>query len=51
MGIKRERIVRLALQNQLEVNLSQSRPALLLGKLLKAKIGQSQVHDNSGLAA
>ncbi len=51
MAIKRERIVRLALQNQLEVNLSQSRPALLLDKLLKAKIGQSQVHDHSDLAA
>ena len=50
MVIKRERIVRLALQNQLAVNLSQSRPALLLDKLLRAKTGQSQVHDHSGLA-
>ncbi len=51
MVIKRERIVRLALQNQLAVNLPQSRPALLLDKLLRAQTGQSQVHDHSGLAA
>ncbi len=50
-GYPSERIVRLALQNQLEVNLSRSRPALLLDKLLRAKIGHSQVHDNSDLAA
>ncbi len=48
-GYPSERIVRLALQNQLEINLSQSRPALLLDKLLRAKIGRSQVHDNSDL--
>ncbi len=51
MVIKRERIVRLALQNQLEVNLSRTRPALLLDKLLRAKIGSSPVHGNSDLAA
>ncbi len=50
-GYPSERIVRLALQNQLEVNLSRTRPALLLDKLLRAKIGHSQVHDNSDLAA
>ena len=41
-GYPTERIVLLALQNQLEVNLSQSRPALLLDKLLRAKIGHFQ---------
>ncbi|MGK7935016.1 MAG: hypothetical protein AB4206_04335 [Xenococcaceae cyanobacterium] len=50
-GYPSERIVRLALQNQLAVNLSRSRVGLLLDKLLEAKIGRSQVHDNSGLAA
>ncbi len=50
-GYPSERIVRLALQNQLAVNLSRSRPALLLDKLLRAKTGNSQVHDHSGLAA
>ncbi len=50
-GYPSERIVRLALQNQLAVNLSRSRPALLLDKLLEVKIGPSQVHDNSDLAA
>ena len=50
-GYPSERIVRLALQNQLAVNLSQSRPALLLDKLLRAKIGHSQLHDKSDLAA
>lgn len=50
-GYPSERIVRLALENQLQVNFSRSRPALLLDKLLRAKIGHSQVHDNSDLAA
>jgi hypothetical protein len=50
-GYPSERIVRLALQNQLEINLSQSRPALLLDKLLEMKIGKSQVHEHSDLAA
>ena len=50
-GYPSERIVRLALQNQLEINFSRSRPALLLDKLLRAKIRPSQVHDNSDLAA
>lgn len=50
-GYPSERIVRLALQNQLEVNFSRSRPALLLDKLLRAKIGHSQVHDKSDLTA
>ena len=50
-GYPSERIVRLALENQLEINLSQSRPALLLDKLLETKIGKSQVHDHSDLAA
>ncbi len=50
-GYPSERIVRLALQNQLAVNLSRSRAGLLLDKLLEAKIGPSQVHDHSDLAA
>jgi hypothetical protein len=50
-GYPSERIVRLALQNQLEDNLSRSRAGLLLNKLLEAKIGSSQVHEHSDLAA
>ena len=50
-GYPTERIVLLALQNQLEVNFSRSRPALLLDKLLRAKIGHAQVPDKSDLAA
>ncbi len=50
-GYPSERIVRLALQNQLEVNFSRSRPAMLLDKLLRTKIGRSQVHNKSDLAA
>ena len=50
-GYPSERIVLLALTNQLEVNLSQSRPALLLDKLLRAKIGSFPVPENSDLAA
>ena len=50
-GYPSERIVLLALQNQLDINLSQSRPTLLLDKLLRSQIGHSQVPDNSDLAA
>lgn len=50
-GYPSEQIVRLALQHQRELNLAKSRPALLLAKLLRAKIGQAQTYDNSGLAA
>ena len=50
-GYPSERIVRLAIKNQFEDNLSRSRAGLLLNKLLKTKIGSSQVYDNSDLAA
>ena len=50
-GYPSKRIVLLALQNQLDINLSQSRPTLLLDKLLQSQIGHSQVPDNSDLAA
>lgn len=50
-GYPSERIVLLALQNQLDVNFSQSRPALLLDKLLRSKIGPFPIPDNSDLAA
>jgi hypothetical protein len=50
-GYPSERIVLLSLQNQLDFNLSQSRPALLLDKLLRAKIGHFPVPENSHLAA
>jgi hypothetical protein len=50
-GYPSEQIVRLALQHQRELNLAKIRPALLLAKLLRAKIGQAQTYDNSGLAA
>ena len=50
-GYPSERIVILALQNQLDVNLSRSRPALLLDKLLRSKIGNFPIPENSDLAA
>jgi hypothetical protein len=48
-GYPSERIVCLALQHNLS-NLSQSRPALLLDKLLEAKFEKAQPHDNAPLA-
>jgi hypothetical protein len=45
-GYPSEQIVRLTLQHQLTTNLAQSRPVLLLQKLLAAKLTPSQSHDH-----
>jgi hypothetical protein len=50
-GYPSEQIVRLALQHQQTVNLAKSRPALLLQKLLAAKLTPSPAPDNETLAA
>ncbi len=50
-GYPSEQIVRLSLQNQQEMNLSKSMPALLLAKLLADKNESAKEPDQSVLAA
>ena len=50
-GYPSEQIVRLSLQSQHPVNLFKSRSALLLNKLLAAKLGSSQAPNKQTLAA
>ena len=50
-GYPSERIVRMALQDQQELVLSKSRPALLLNKLLAGKIEQGNTSKTPSLAA
>ncbi|MEO1149197.1 MAG: transposase, partial [Cyanobacteria bacterium J06638_22] len=50
-GYPSEQIVRLALQHQQKLNLAQSRPTLLLQKLLAAKLTRIQAPDKQALTA
>ena len=50
-GYPSEQIVRIVLQHQQAVVLSESRPALLLTKLLANKSEASKAHDTHDLAA
>lgn len=50
-GYPSEQIVRLSLQSQQTVNLFKSTPALLLNKLLAAKLGATQIPDEQASVA